>query len=101
MKAYNTLRKLTPLRNINYLFQYNKHISKFNFTEIHSEKEALEIVESGIFEILKNSPKCSQEKLSRAVSFNELGFDSLDQVELVVAMEENFNVNITGKNLKI
>ena len=67
-----------------------------------SEQEALEIVEAGIFEILKNSAKIKLDKLSRAASFQDLGFDSLDQVELIVAFEEHFNINLNDDDtLKI
>ena len=47
----------------------------------------LEEVETKVFDILKTAAKCDQSKLSKKVSFEELGFDSLDSVELVVAME--------------
>lgn len=59
-----------------------------------TEKESLELIEAGVFEILKSAAKCKQEKLSRGATLEELGFDSLDQVELVVAMEEKFGINI-------
>lgn len=54
------------------------------------------MVESGVFEVLKSANKTKLDKLTRDASFEELGFDSLDQVELVVSMEERFKVNITG-----
>lgn len=67
----------------------------FNFSNVDSAK-ALEEVESGVFEILKNSPKCKVEKLSREARLEDLGFDSLDIVELVVAFEEKFQVSLNG-----
>lgn len=66
-----------------------------------SENEALEIVEAGVFEVIKGAAKCNQDKLSRSAEFKDLGFDSLDQVELVVAMEEKFNLNISGNYISI
>ena len=52
--------------------------------------------------VLKGAAKCQHDKLSRAALLKDIGFDSLDQVELVVAMEEKFNVNITDDDsLKI
>lgn len=60
------------------------------------EKINIDYIESGVFEILKNSPKCKQDKLSRIASLEDLGFDSLDVVELVIAVEEKFNISISG-----
>lgn len=37
------------------------------------------------------------DKLSRTATFEELGFDSLDGVEMVVAMEELFGFDITNE----
>lgn len=85
--------------NYNSMFFTNKKmfsdLGKDN-TQNFSEQEALEIIEAGVFEVLKGAAKCKVDKLSRAASFQDLGFDSLDQVELVVALEEKFNINITG-----
>jgi acyl carrier protein len=46
--------------------------------------------------VLKSAAKCDHKKLSRTATFEELGFDSLDGVELVVAMEENFGFDINN-----
>ena len=54
-------------------------------------------METKIFDILKTAAKCDQSKLSKEASFEELGFDSLDSVELVVAMEENFGIDIPNE----
>ncbi len=83
---------------------YNKFLSiKFMSTNNQiSEKESLELIEAGVFEVLKSAAKCKQEKLGRTATLEELGFDSLDQVELVVAMEEKFGINISDDDsLKI
>lgn len=47
--------------------------------------------------MLKSAAKCKVDKLSRTATFDELGFDSLDGVELVVAMEELFGFDITNE----
>lgn len=57
----------------------------------------LEEVEGKIFQVLKSANKCNQAKLTRAATFEELGFDSLDSVELVVAMEEYFGFDIPNE----
>ena len=46
----------------------------------------LEEVEGKVFQVLKSAAKCNQAKLNKSATFEELGFDSLDSVELVVAM---------------
>ena len=47
--------------------------------------------------MLKSAAKCNQSKLSKGATFEELGFDSLDSVELVVAMEEYFGFDIPNE----
>lgn len=94
------LRKSLNLINKNFNFSifnnFSESIKKF------SEKESLELVEAGVFEVLKGAAKCKHDKLSRAATFKDLGFDSLDQVELVVALEEKFEVDISDDDsLKI
>lgn len=107
MKKLNLLLKSSFQFKKTVFLPVNLSYSFKNFTtevkkETFSESEALEIVEAGVFEILKGAAKCQLDKLSRAASFKELGFDSLDQVELVVAMEEKFNINLTDdESLKI
>lgn len=61
-----------------------------------NENEIIEYVEGKVFEVLKTAAKCKHEKLSRTASFEDLGFDSLDGVELVLAMEEYFGFDITN-----
>ena len=61
-----------------------------------NENELIEYVEGKVFEVLKSAAKCRHDKLSRTASFEDLGFDSLDGVELVLAMEEHFGFDITN-----
>ena len=53
-------------------------------------------MEGKIFEVLKSAAKCDHSKLSRTSTFEDLGFDSLDGVELVLAMEEHFGFDLTN-----
>merc|ERR1711865_298763 len=62
-----------------------------------NENELIEFVEGKVFEVLKSAAKCQHEKLSRTASFEDLGFDSLDGVELVLAMEEHFGFDLTNE----
>lgn len=41
--------------------------------------------------------KFKEDKLTKTATFEELGFDSLDIVELVVAMEEYFGVDLPNE----
>jgi acyl carrier protein len=56
----------------------------------------IEYVEGKVFEVLKSAAKLKSEKLSRTASFDELGFDSLDGVEIVLALEEHFGFDISN-----
>lgn len=94
------IKKAFSLVKFNFNFIKVKYFS--DSIQKYSEKEALELVESGVFEVLKGAAKCKLDKLSRAATFKDLGFDSLDQVELVVALEEKFEVDISDDDsLKI
>ena len=73
--------------------------SRFNFSSAPlNENEVIELVEGKIFEVLKSAAKCNHAKLSRTASFEELGFDSLDGVELVLAMEEHFGFDLSNQD---
>lgn len=61
-----------------------------------NDAEIIEYVEGKVFEVLKSAAKCNHEKLARTATFEDLGFDSLDGVELVLAMEEHFGFDITN-----
>ena len=83
------------IAKINTPFLINgKHFSTDNKI---SEKESIDLVESKVFETLKRAQKLKIEKLSRAATMEELGFDSLDVVEVIIAFEEEFQIEITGK----
>ena len=61
---------------------------------VRSFAMSLEEVESTVFEVVKRFDKVDPNKVSRTVTFQELGLDSLDAVESVVAMEEKFGVDL-------
>jgi len=63
-----------------------------------NENEVVELVEGKIFEVLKSAAKCDHSKLARTATFEDLGFDSLDGVELVLAMEENFGFDLSNQD---
>ena len=76
-------------------YQMNK--IRFTSTSDPSITRILEEVEAKVFHVLKSAAKCKVDKLTRTATFEDLGFDSLDAVELVVAMEEHFGVDINNE----
>ena len=77
-------------------FMITSQFSRRHFTTQMNENEVIEYVEGKVFEVLKSAAKCNHSKLSRTATFEELGFDSLDGVELVLAMEEHFGFDISN-----
>ncbi|KAL9716165.1 mitochondrial acyl carrier protein [Leucoagaricus gongylophorus] len=52
-------------------------------------------IQARILEVLKNFEKVDKSKLDVSASFaNDLGLDSLDSVEVVMAIEEEFTIEI-------
>jgi acyl carrier protein len=83
------------LQSASPMFNY----ARFGFSQQPlNENEVIELVEGKIFEVLKSAAKCNHAKLSRTASFEELGFDSLDGVELVLAMEEHFGFDLSNQD---
>jgi acyl carrier protein len=70
----------------------------FSGSQQLNENEVIELVEGKVFEVLKSAAKCNHAKLSRTATFEELGFDSLDGVELVLAMEEHFGFDLSNQD---
>lgn len=70
----------------------------FSSSQPLNENEVIELVEGKVFEVLKSAAKCKHDKLARTASFEELGFDSLDGVELVLAMEEHFGFDLSNQD---
>ena len=93
-RSYMTLRTTTTPRPSLYLQSYRM----FTSGQPLNENEVIELVEGKIFEVLKSAAKCNHSKLARTASFEELGFDSLDGVELVLAMEEHFGFDLSNQD---
>jgi acyl carrier protein len=56
-------------------------------------------VEQGVRRIIVEQLAVSEEEVTPEASFvDDLGADSLDQVELVMALEEEFNIEISDEN---
>jgi Acyl carrier protein len=87
-----TAQKTVPLFRHQHTFMA---MSRFSTIQQGGDaSQILEEVEAKIFQIISSGAKCKRDKLTRTATFTELGFDSLDGVELVVAMEEHFGVTI-------
>ena len=71
-------------------FSHRAFFSDAQVSEVSVRPE----VEEKIMYILKLSPKCEQSKLTSQAKFTDLGFDSLDVVELIVAFEENLGYDL-------
>ncbi|KAI8915778.1 acyl carrier protein-like protein [Gorgonomyces haynaldii] len=56
-------------------------------------------IESRVLQLLKDFEKVEATKLSLDAHFiNDLGLDSLDQVEITMALEDEFNIEIPDKD---
>jgi hypothetical protein len=91
MIARSLLRNLTSFKR--FIFVNPVKIAmpaiRYRFTSSSDSTQValLEEVEAKVYQVLKSAAKCNQSKLNKSATFEELGFDSLDSVELVVAME--------------
>lgn len=66
----------------NNMFKINANISSKNVTLKYfstnnniSEKESIEFIEAGVFEVLKSAQKLKHDKLNRAATLDELGMN--------------------------
>ena len=101
--VFNQTRMLHMLTNRATVTPVNMFQSQARFAFSSTEgklndNEIIELVEGKVFEVLKSAAKCDHSKLSRTATFEQLGFDSLDGVELVLAMEEHFGFDLTNED---
>lgn len=81
MKKILSNVKLQSFRNKIFKFKINTFTVRNTFFMTRgfatnnqvNDKESLELVEAGVFEILKSAAKCKHEKLSRTATLEELG----------------------------
>ena len=95
LRLFTTTRLARPLPCIKIASATHRYF--FTSTSDPTQVAILEEVEAKVFQVLKSAAKCDQSKLARSATFEELGFDSLDSVELVVAMEEYFGFDIPNE----
>mmetsp|Transcript_677 Transcript_677/g.411 ORF Transcript_677/g.411 Transcript_677/m.411 type:complete len:105 (-) Transcript_677:42-356(-) len=77
---------------------FSHNLARFSMTSILNENETMELVEGKVNEVLKSSPKFDPAKLKRTATFEEMGFDSLDTVELIIEMEKHFGFDIDNQD---
>ena len=73
------------------------YIQLHRFSVIQENEDAskiLELVEAKIFQTIKSRMKTQVDQINRASTFEELGFDSLDAVDIIVSVEESLKLNI-------
>jgi len=57
----------------------------------------LEEVEAKVLQVIKGRLPAGTDTINRSATFEELGFDSLDMIDMVVSMEEVFRIDIEDK----
>lgn len=73
------------------------YIQLHRFSVIQENEDAskiLEVVEAKIFQTIKSRMKTNVDQINRASTFEELGFDSLDAVDIIVSVEESLRIDI-------
>lgn len=86
-RLLNTVTKRFLTKSVNYTFinnNKNLKLNTFNFSKTTfsrnfstnnniSEKESIELIEAGVFEVLKSAQKLKHDKLNRIATMEELG----------------------------
>ena len=73
---------------------------KNSFSVIQDNEDGskiLEEVEAKVLQVIKGRLPAGTDTISRSATFEELGFDSLDMIDMVVSMEEVFRIDIEDK----
>lgn len=87
------------LKNITKFFSQNLLKKKTNnFCQQQNQIKIVPEVEETIMNVIKMTAKCDQAKLNNKAKFEDLGFDSLDVVELIVAFEEHLGFDIDNED---
>ena len=67
----------------------------FPWSRVHRRIVKVASIEERVIDIVSEQLGVDKEKITRETSFvNDLGADSLDTVELVMELEEEFDINI-------
>lgn len=98
--ARSSINSRIQAAHLRYQFFDYGNLRAASFSTFDQKQDAsliLEEVEAKVFQVLRAAQKTNQEKLSRTATFEELGYDSLEVVEMVVALEENFGIDVTDE----
>lgn len=79
----------------------NRHFKKCIITNYKSYKRGNMEIEEKVIEVIMEQLDVTREQCLPEASFiNDLGADSLDLMELIMEMEENFGVEISDEELQ-
>ena len=94
-RCSKSLFSLQKYNKINYSpFMMNiRYFCEINTVNKDLEEKIMEILRAA----LEKSPKAKPDLLDRTKSFEEMGLDSLDTVDLIVELEEQLGVDITNE----
>lgn len=104
---FRSLFKPRYLSSVYKPFQFNTYpqISlhyafKNSFSVLQDNEDGskiLEEVEAKVLQVIKGRLPAGTDSINRSATFEELGFDSLDMIDMVVSMEEVFRIDIEDK----
>merc|ERR1712072_53016 len=87
LPKYNKISYSPFMMNIRYFCNKNQ------VQNVDLEEKIMEILRAA----LEKSPKAKPDLLDRNKTFDEMGLDSLDTVDLIVELEEQLGVDITNE----
>ncbi|XP_045448105.1 acyl carrier protein, mitochondrial isoform X2 [Melitaea cinxia] len=92
-QKYHTVKAITRAYNIQQIQNGNRKIMVRNYSA--GPPLSLELIRDRVILVLQLYDKINPEKLSLESHFvNDLGLDSLDHVEIIMAMEDEFGFEI-------
>ncbi len=73
-KSFNIFLSSNKNSNTNTLIMHNQIVYKnFSTNNNISEKESIDLIEAGVFEVLKSAQKLKHDKLNRTATMEDLG----------------------------
>lgn len=86
--------RVLPLQLLQTRLSYNQ-LHRFSVIQENEDaSKILELVEAKIFQTIKARLKTNVDQINRPSTFEELGFDSLDAVDIIVSVEEALKLDL-------